>query len=757
MQARWVLLVVAGVVALASRAMAEGPAGPTPAPSPVPQADYVGRQSCVECHKRTDAAYAGSHHDRAMQPADARTVAGDFDNTTFTYNDGVTSTFFKKDGAYFVRTDGPDGQLHEYRIAYTFGIYPLQQYLIEFPDGRLQALNVCWDARPKSEGGQRWFHLYPNEKVDFRDVLHWTGPYQNWNYMCAECHSTNVRKNYRVEQNRFETRWSEVDVSCEACHGAGSKHVEWARRVKAGAADGDPSRGLVVDLAARGGSWVFEGTAAIARLSGARASHLQVVCARCHARRTLISDDYRHDQSLAQTHILALLDERLYHADGQILDEVFEYGSFLQSRMHERGVVCTDCHDSHSGRLRADGNAVCATCHRPAHYDTPAHHHHKAGTAAAGCVQCHMLARNYMVVHKRHDHSFRVPRPDLSVMLGTPNTCTDCHKEHPPQWAADAVVKWYGPTRARGPRYAAALAAGRRQQAGGDRLLAEVITDRSFPAIVRATALSLLENFPGRRWDDLIQRGLEDPDPLVRRAAVTLLAGWEPVRRWQVGGPLLSDPIRTVRLAAVNAVADATLAVSLNPAQRTVFERAVADYREAQAYNADRAEAWLNLGALEVRLGNFPAAEADYQRAIRLQPSFVPPYVNLSDLYRQQGRDAAGERVLRQAPDSADVHHALGLLLVRQKRIDEALGELMQAAAQDPESPRYAYVYAIALDSVGQRSAALAVLERAQQRFTGNRDILTALVQFSAQAGDREAATRWAHKLRDLGAEEARY
>ena len=757
MQARWVLLVVAGVVALASRAMAEGPAGPTPAPLPVPQAEYVGRQSCVECHKRTDAAYAGSHHDRAMQPADARTVAGDFDNTTFTYNDGVTSTFFKKDGAYFVRTDGPDGQLHEYRIAYTFGIYPLQQYLIEFPDGRLQALNVCWDTRPKSEGGQRWFHLYPNEKVDFRDVLHWTGPYQNWNYMCAECHSTNVRKNYRVEQNRFETRWSEVDVSCEACHGAGSKHVEWARRVKAGAADGDPSRGLVVDLAARGGSWVFEGTAAIARLSGARASHLQVVCARCHARRTLISDDYRHDQSLAQTHILALLDERLYHADGQILDEVFEYGSFLQSRMHERGVVCTDCHDSHSGRLRADGNAVCATCHRPAHYDTPAHHHHKAGTAAAGCVQCHMLARNYMVVHKRHDHSFRVPRPDLSVMLGTPNTCTDCHKEHPPQWAADAVVKWYGPTRARGPRYAAALAAGRRQQAGGDRLLAEVITDRSFPAIVRATALSLLENFPGRRWDDLIQRGLEDPDPLVRRAAVTLLAGWEPVRRWQVGGPLLSDPIRTVRLAAVNAVADATLAVSLNPAQRTVFERAVADYREAQAYNADRAEAWLNLGALEVRLGNFPAAEADYQRAIRLQPSFVPPYVNLSDLYRQQGRDAAGERVLRQAPDSADVHHALGLLLVRQKRIDEALGELMQAAAQDPESPRYAYVYAIALDSVGQRSAALAVLERAQQRFTGNCDILTALVQFSAQAGDREAATRWAHKLRDLGAEEARY
>ena len=757
MLTRLPMVVTTGVVALACNAMAQAAATPVASPKPSLEAAYVGRQGCVECHKREDAAYEGSHHDRAMQPAGATTVVGNFDNTTFTYRDGVTSTFYKKDGAYFVRTDGPDGQLHEYRIAYTFGIYPLQQYLIAFPDGRLQALNVCWDTRPEREGGQRWFHLYPNETVDFRDVLHWTGPYQNWNYMCAECHSTNVRKNYRVEQNRFETRWSEVDVSCEACHGPGSNHVDWARRVKAGQADGDPSKGLVVDLAARGGAWVFEGTAAIARLSGARASHPQVVCARCHARRTLISDDYRHDQSLAQTHIMALLDEHLYHPDGQILDEVFEYGSFLQSLMHARGVVCSDCHDSHSGRLRAQGNAVCAPCHRPSHYDTPAHHHHKAGTEAAGCVPCHMLARHYMVVHKRHDHSFRVPRPDLSVTLGTPSTCTDCHKEHTAQWSADAVVKWYGPTRARGPRYAAALAAGRRQQAGGDRLLAEVITDRSLPPIVRATALSLLGNFPGQRWDNLVERGVEDPDPLVRRAAVALLAGWEPRRRWQVGGPLLSDPIRTVRLAAVNAVVDSALAVSLNPEQRAVFERAVADYRAAQAYNADRAEAWLNLGALEARLGNLAAAETDYQRAIRLQPSFIPPYVNLADLYRQQGRDADGERVLRQAPDGADVHHALGLLLVRQERIDAAIGELAKAAEQDPESPRYAYVYAIALESVGQRRRALAVLERAQQRFTGDRDILVALVQFSLQAGDREAAARWAQQLRALGADEARH
>jgi Tfp pilus assembly protein PilF len=231
---------------------------------------------------------------------------------------------------------------------------------------------------------------------------------------------------------------------------------------------------------------------------------------------------------------------------------------------------------------------------------------------------------------------------------------------------------------------------------------------------------------------------------------------WEPPRSWQAGGPLLSDPIRAVRLEAVNALAGATRVVSLNPEQRAAFDRAVAEYRAAQAFNADRAESWLNLGALEVRLGNREGAETDYQRAIRLQPSFIPSYVNLADLYREQGRDADGERVLRQAltihPDGADLHHALGLLLVRQKHADQALAEFAKAAVQSPENPRYVYVYAVALDSLGQHAKALTTLEQAQQRFSGDRDILVALMQWSAQAGDRDAAGRWAQRLRDLDA-----
>ena len=724
----------------------------TGATSAVP-ATYVGRQACVPCHTHAAERYAGSHHDRAMQPANASSVLGNFDDASFTYTDGTTSTFFKKDGGYFVRTDGADGKLHEYRIAYTFGIFPLQEYLIEFPDGRLQALNICWDTRPKTAGGQRWFHLYPNEKVDARDPLHWTGAYQNWNYMCAECHSTNVRKNYDADSDRFASTWSDVNVGCEACHGPGSAHVAWGRLAKDGHAPADPTKGLTVDLAARGGAWVFEGSAPIAHLSGPRDTRAQVVCGRCHARRVQMGEDYDQSQPLGQNYMLALLDARLYHADGQILDEVFEYGSFLQSRMHARGVICTDCHEPHTGKLRADGNAVCATCHRPTQYDTPTHHHHKTGTEAARCVRCHMLARNYMVVHTRHDHSFRVPRPDLSVTLGTPNTCSDCHTEHAAQWAADAVVQWYGPTRTRGPRYATALAAGREHQAGAERLLEDVIADRSFPAIVRATALSLLPNLPAATAT-VVEHVLQDEDPLVRRAAVRLLSSWEPHRRWPAGMPLLRDPIRVVRIEAVNALADALAAVAPTAEERAAFARSEAEYRALQHFNADRAESWLNLGAFDVRLGRFESAESDYRRAIRMQPLFIPPYVNLADLYRQQDRDADGERVLRQAlalqPPTGDVEHALGLLLIRQRRMPEAIDALATATEHSPDNPRYAYVYGVALDSVGQPDKAQTVLERAHQRFSADRDILAALVQCAARAGNREAAARWANALQRL-------
>jgi predicted CXXCH cytochrome family protein len=378
-------------------------------------AAYVGGQACAGCHRAQYELWKTSDHALAMQPADGKTVLGNFNTATFT-KDGVTSTFFTRDGRYFVRTDGPDGALHEYRIAYTFGVEPLQQYLIEFPRGRYQALSIAWDSRPAAAGGQRWFHLYPGEKIHHGDVLHWTGLLQNWNYMCADCHSTNLQKNYRLAEDRFDTTWTDVNVSCEACHGPGSRHVAWAQPGARDRSIGDPLRGLVVSLQdTPGNRWALAPGETIARRTQPLGSSAQVeACGRCHARRAPVWGEAVPGQPLEQAYRVSLLESPRYHADGQIRDEVYEYGSFLQSKMYRAGVTCSNCHDPHSARLRHEGNAVCAQCHLPAKYDGPQHSFHKPGTEAARCVSCHMPQRYYMVVDGRRDHSFRVPRPDLS-------------------------------------------------------------------------------------------------------------------------------------------------------------------------------------------------------------------------------------------------------------------------------------------------------------------------------------------------------
>jgi predicted CXXCH cytochrome family protein len=715
-------------------------------PSPRP-ATFVGRQACVDCHQAEARAWEGSHHARAMQPADSGSVLADFGGTSFTYTTGVTTTAFRRDGRYWVRTDGPDGRLTEYPIAYTFGVTPLQEYLIAFPGGRYQALNVVWDTRPAAGGGQRWFHLYPAERVDHRDILHWTGALQNWNFMCAECHSTDLRKNYRPDSGTYATAWSEISVSCEACHGPGSRHVVERR------AERQPAAGSGFDVALPGRAeeaWRFPEGEAIARRTPPLATRAEVeTCARCHARRSVEWGDYRHGAPLAQTHRVALLDEGLYHADGQIRDEVYEYGSFLQSRMYAAGVTCSDCHEPHGGGLRAEGNALCTRCHLPSRYDAPAHTRHPAG-AGARCVSCHMPERTFMVVDGRRDHGFRVPRPDLSVRLGVPNACTDCHADRSAAWADEWVARWYGPGRRSGWHWADALAAGRARARGAEDALWRAAFDSAVPAIARATAVSLLPSNPGPRTLEGIERASRDPDPLVRRAAAEALQHVDPAVRHRVGQPLLGDSIRTVRLPAASALAAVPAAVW--PAgNRERFEQVAAEYRSSQRVNADRPESWLNLGAFEAGLGRPAEAEAAFRAAIRLAPRFAAGHVALAQLHADGGRESDAERVLREglgvAPEAAELHHALGLSLVRQGRLADGLPPLGRAAALDPVSARFAYVHGVALFEQGEVERAVAVLGAAASRHPEDRDILQALVTYSLQTADLAAARRWAGRL----------
>jgi tetratricopeptide (TPR) repeat protein len=718
-------------------------------------AKFVKSQVCAECHQEEYKLWRGSDHDLAMKIANEKTVLGNFKDAEFYYF-GVTSKFFSRDGKFMVHTDGPDGKLHDYEIRYTFGHYPLQQYLIEFPGGRLQALGIAWDSRPESEGGQRWFHLYPNEEIKHDDILHWTGLNQNWNFMCAECHSTNLMKNYIAEDDSYNTTWSEINVSCEACHGPGSRHVEWAENLKAQKTPIlDADKGLVVKFSKHGDvKWRIDLHTGNATRSGPEITNVGIeTCARCHSRRGQIWDEYVYGKPIMDTHLPALLEENLYYPDGQIKGEVYEYGSFLQSKMHYKGVTCTDCHNPHSLKLRQPGSGVCAQCHLSSKYDAPSHHFHKIGSPGASCIGCHMPETTYMVVDPRYDHSIRIPRPDLSTKLGSPNACNKCHSDRTPEWAAEQMNKWYGTEYTKRPLYGEALLAGRSGTPGAEALLSQIADDSSKPNIVRATALEELRDYITPDSIMTIEKGLGDDDPIVRLGALDALESLQPRDRAQLAVNLLNDPLRAVRIKAARMLATVPRE-NLTPEQNSALDKSLSEYIASQRINADRPEAHLNLGLLFAELGRFNDSDSEYRRALEIQPSFVQAYVNLADLYRLQGRDEQGEKLLRQAlkiaPRDADIYHALGLLFVRQKRLADALEALKQSAELSPDNPHYSYVYAVALNSVGRKKEAIKFLEETHFRHPNDREILFALATFNRDGGNLHAARNYAEKLIEL-------
>ena len=337
--------------------------------------NYVGRKVCAGCHKQENEQWTGSHHNLAMQKAIGKNVLGDFNNAQFKQF-GVESLFFRNDKLFMLRTDGPDGKLAEYPIKYTFGFYPLQQYLVEFPGGRLQAVDIAWDSRSKEQGGQRWMHLHPDEKITHDDVLHWTGPNLNWNFMCADCHSTHLEKNYDAETESYDTTWSELNVSCEACHGPGAQHQRWAQS-NAEQRASISNKGLSVLFKDRkDAAWTIDSKSALPKRSKANTGHTEIeVCARCHSRRSQIAADDK-SKPLMDAYLPVLLNAGLYHADGQIQGEVYVYGSFLQSKMYQHGVTCSDCHNPHSNALKQPGEQVCYQCHTADRYATQTHHFH---------------------------------------------------------------------------------------------------------------------------------------------------------------------------------------------------------------------------------------------------------------------------------------------------------------------------------------------------------------------------------------------
>jgi len=719
------------------------------------EASYVGRSSCTECHKEQSKLWTGSHHDLAMQHASDNSILGNFSNATFSYA-GITSKFYKNDERFMVRTDGPDGKLHDYEIKYTFGITPLQQYLIELDGGRLQALSIAWDTREKSAGGQRWFHLYPNKKITHTDELHWTRPSFNWNGMCAECHSTNLQKNYDSPTDTFKTSWSEIDVSCESCHGPASNHVNWAETLTEKKPNISGSlKGFSFLLDERKNiSWLLNDESGTARRSHKRETEKEIdVCAQCHSRRSPITDNYQPGELFTDHYMPRLLDEGMYFSDGQIQDEVYVYGSFLQSKMFHKGVTCSDCHEPHSLELRQEGNGVCLQCHSAEKFDTKKHHFHNETSTGALCAECHMPTRNYMMVDPRHDHSIRIPRPDLSVTLGTPNACNQCHGDKSAVWSEKHMKQWYGKPAKVYQQFVYALDASRQSNVGVGALLVEQIRNIETPNIARASAISGITPYLDQSNITVLQEGLKDSDAMVRQASVSAIEGLPQSILVQLAFPLLDDPVRSVRIEAVRVLASVPVG-QLNEKTQKKYNRVKQEYIKSQMVNAERPEAQLNLGNFYAARGEIDKAINAYNTAIILEDVFIPAYINLADLYRTQNNEIKVEAILRDAikikPGSADAHYALGLSLIRQKKTSESVRVLKMVTDLAPSNTHYVYVYAIALNSAGNKKQAIEVLQSANKRFPQDINILEALVAFHRNAGNEFSARIYMNKIKKL-------
>ncbi|QIE55158.1 hypothetical protein G5B40_06660 [Pikeienuella piscinae] len=585
---------------------------------------YVGSDACTGCHTGAAEAWAGSHHALAWTEASPETVVADFDGTQFAL-DGMTAQFRTDGETYDVEVTETDGTTTDYPVHSVAGIEPLQQYLLETEPGRLQSFDVVWDTER-----EEWYHLYPDQDLPPDDALHWTGPYKTWNARCAECHATGYDKNYDATTQTYASTEVEIGVGCEACHGPGSEHVAWAEIADSGA-----------DLGAYGFTVDFDDTEAAIQQ-----------CAGCHSRREPYGDGNPipgtpyHD-----AYNLSLLRPGLYHADGQILDEVYVYGSFLQSKMFEAGVGCTDCHEPHTAELVTEGNAVCTQCHSPAgreefpaaagEYDTPAHHFHEEGSEAAQCVSCHMTDRAYMGVDWRRDHSFRIPRPDLAATTGAPDACTTCHEDREPDWGAERIAEWFPDPVHRGPHYGETLARGREDAVSAAGELADLAADESQPGIVRATALWLLEQANSPSTAERLAPLLQDHDPLVRAAAAGLQRTAPPMERLPRLAGLLDDPSRSVRIAAARQFLDAPIA-RLPDEIATDFAAAMNDWQGALASRLDFPETHLQSAGMALTLRNFPAATSAFRETVHLDPQRTDAWVMLVRIAAAtEGVDAA--------------------------------------------------------------------------------------------------------------------
>ncbi|MEW4924818.1 tetratricopeptide repeat protein [Algibacter sp. 2305UL17-15] len=696
----------------------------------IPDDDFLGDNACKSCHKEQFKEWKGSHHDKAMQIALDSTVLGDFNNVKFT-SQGVTSRFYKKENNYYVNTEGPDGKYHDYKIEYSFGITPLQQYIVKFPDGHFQCLRTAWDTEKN-----KWFDLYPDFKVVHSEWLHWSRGGLNWNNMCADCHSTNVRKNYDLESHSYNTKYALINVSCEACHGPGKDHVEKAN---------------------------FEGinykvSNDLKMTVGTAPKDLVDQCARCHARREQFSEYYNFEGTFLDHYFPQLIENNLYHPDGQILDEVYVYGSFLQSKMYQNNVTCTNCHNPHSLKLRFEGNKLCAQCHDTNVYDKPSHHFHTENTEGSKCINCHMTGKIYMGNDYRRDHSFRIPRPDLSIKYNTPNACIQCHTDKDNEWAWEHFKTNYGTPKSK--HFSELLAPGLTGDPHGFEQLKELSKDTIYPEIARASGIRVMGNYLNEERINDMLRFLNDESPLVRGATIDVLNNVNSGDYANYFLTLLKDKKRSVRIKAFQAIASLN-EFQIPEAYKEAYKIVEKEFNAHLAVTADFPRGRAKKALYYLKKGDTQNAIVWYEKSLEIDNNNNMVRTNLANLYYQTGdfknAEEAFKTIIKQEPSFAQTYYSYALLLAELNRVEEAIKQMHLAIEFMPENTRFYYNLSLLYDKMNNLKMAEEIAAKGLKIDTSNESLLYVLAYIYQKGGNIEKAENLSSRLVELYPNNAQY
>lgn len=664
--------------------------------------NYVGAEKCMACHTKEYKDWLRSNHFHAMEEAKPSSVKGNFNQTSYT-SDKVSYSFWTKDSGYYFSEKEDGGKADTFKVRYTFGYHPLQQYLIEQAGGKLQTSRFSWDTKQ-----QKWFHQYKGSTIAKTDWLHWTQGAQNWNTMCAACHSTGVNKAYNEGKDAFQTSFAAVNVSCESCHGMGKLHTQ------------NPKENTLSSLPVLN------------------------TCAPCHARKTDLQANLETGVELLNHFVPQVISSEFYEPDGQIKEEDFELGSFMQSKMYKNGVSCNNCHQPHTGKLLKAGNALCLNCHEPK-YDSKAHHFHAQNTEGSSCVNCHMPQKTYMGNHVRHDHSFRVPRPDQSMVYKTPNTCNSCHAEKSAQWAANEISKRFGSTRK--PHFSDYLLPGSKPGKTQLTSLFTLLNDTSESGIVRATALLYLGLSNN---NSAVLNYLSDKEPMVRYQVAHALKYLNPELWVNKAGLLLKDPIKAVRIAA--AASYHTLPDNLIPQElKPVYLSANEENKAFLNSKTDFASGNMMKAEHLMQEGAYPEAIKYYERGLAKDNQLHESRTNLAIAYSAIGQPQEAVRVLevaqQYAPLNGEINYQLALVYFQQGNKNKAKDNFEKALKKDYLSASLYYNYTLFLKEEKQLAMAEKITKLGLKKFPGNDKLNYAWVFILLETNRTQEAKEIAQQL----------